>query len=285
MKFPIIDTHTHGYFSQYDRNRDEMIQRAKEAGVIAQIQVGVDEASSLAAVKLATQHKKFFATLGVHPCDVQELGKRSKYPTEGFGNYPPQVKNFEELFELFEEVLAKNSQKIVGIGETGFDRYHDSSEELFEMQKISFRAHLKFSRQHNLPIVIHTRNAKQELLEFLEKNVATRPISGVIHCFSEDATTAKILTEKYGFLLGIGGVITYNNASALRESVEATPIEFLITETDAPFLTPKKFRTQTKINEPSFLAEVVEKIAEIKNMPVNETAEILVANAKKLFRI
>lgn len=285
MKFPIIDTHTHGYFSQYDQNRDEMIQRAKEAGVIAQIQVGVDEASSLAAIKLATQHKKFFATLGVHPCDVQELGKRPKYPTKGFEKYQPQAKNFEELFELFEEVLTKNSRKIVGVGETGFDRYHDSSEELFEVQKISFTAHLKFARKHNLPLVIHTRNAKQELLEFLEKNVATRPIPGVIHCFSEDAATAKILTEKYGFLLGIGGVITYDNADTLRKAVESTPIEFLITETDAPFIVPKNFRVQTKINEPAFLTEVVERIAEVKNMPVDETAEILVANAKRLFKI
>jgi len=230
-----------------------MIQRAKNVNVIAQIQVGVDEASSLAAVKLATQHEGFFATLGVHPCDVRELGKQPKYPTEGFENYQPQAKKNEELFELFEEVLAKNRRKIVGVGETGFDRYHDSSEELFEVQKISFTAHLKFARTHNLPLVIHTRNAKQELLEFLEKNVTKDHIPGVIHCFSEDATTAKILTEKYGFLLGIGGVITYDNANTLRKAVESTPMEFLVTETDAPFLTPKHFRKTQKTNEPAFL--------------------------------
>ncbi len=284
-KMKIIDTHTHSYFSQFDDDQTEMIERCRTAGVVKQIQIGCDEISTLAALELTQKNDDFLCTVGLHPCDVLNVGKPAAHRVAGFENHEPHAKNIDELLELFGEIIEKNPDKIVGIGETGFDRYHDGSEEIFEAQKRSFLGHLELAKKYDLPLVIHTRSATSELLDFFEKNVVGKNFRGVVHCFSENLETAKIFTEKYGFLLGIGGIITYPKSDELRNVVKKIPLEFLVTETDAPFLPPKNWRNKNSRNEPTSLPEVIDAIAEIKKMRSEEVADQLVKNAENLFNI
>ncbi|MBT3348817.1 TatD family hydrolase [bacterium] len=279
----IIDTHTHGYFSQFDDDREKMFARCRAAGVRKQIQIGCDEVSTLAALALARKNDDFFSTVGLHPCDVLNVGKPAQYRVAGFENFEPRAKNIDELLEIFENLIEKNHDKIVGIGETGFDRFHDGSEAIFEMQKKSFLGHLKLAEKHDLPLVIHTRSATTELLDFFEKNVAGKNVRGVVHCFSENLETAKIFTEKYGFSLGIGGIVTFLKSDELQKVVREIPLEFLVTETDAPFLPPKNWRKKNSRNEPTALPEIVDKIAELKNQRSDDVAAQLMRNAEQLF--
>ncbi len=286
----IIDTHTHDYFSAFDEDRKEMFQRSREAGIVAKIQIGCDEVSSLAAVKLAQENDNFFATIGVHPTDVKNIGKRVEYRTKGFENYQPVVHNISELGDFFENLILNHREKIVGIGECGFDFYHDKKEDFYEIQKEALIMQFKLAEKYNLPLVIHTREANEELVSFFEKQIRTPQssnlkIRGVIHCFSGTLEMAKLFTEKYGFYLGIGGIITYNKSTELREIVAQIPAKFLITETDAPFLPPHQWRKKNSRNESTSLPEIVAKIAEVQGLEVSEMAKILEKNSRNLFGI
>jgi TatD DNase family protein len=289
----IIDTHTHDYFSAFDEDREEMIQRCREAGIVAKIQIGCDEVSSLAAVKLAQENDNFFATVGIHPTDIKNIGKELSFRTKGFENYVSEVENLDDLMNFFENLILKSRKKIVGIGECGFDFYHDRKEDFYEIQKEALLKQFQLAEKFNLPLIIHTRDADQELMSFFEKQVRTlgspnlrfSRIRGVIHCFSGTLEMAKLFTEKYGFYLGIGGIITYNKSTELREIVEQISAKFLIVETDSPFLPPHQWRKKNSRNESTSLSEIVAKIAEVKNLEVPEMAKILEKNSRDLFRI
>jgi len=281
----IIDTHTHGYFSSFDEIRDEMFARASEAGVVAQIQIGCDEVSSLAAVKLANENDNFFATVGVHPTDVKNIGKEVEYRSKGFEEYFPTVKNVTELKDFLSNLIEQNPAKIVGIGECGFDFYHDKATNFYDMQKEALIMQFELAEKYNLPLVIHTREANQELIDFFAEFAEGKNLRGVIHCFSGTLEMAKLFTEKYGFYLGIGGIITYNKSTELREIIAQIPAKFLITETDAPFLPPHQWRKKNSLNEPASLPEIVTKIAEVRGLDVAEMAKILEQNSRDLFGI
>lgn len=289
MKYPIIDTHTHSYFPAMEKDFDSILKKDKDAGVAIQVQIGCDEISSLAALKLAEKNKGFYATLGLHPCDVKNIGIRDPkhHRYSGFDDYKLTASNFDELFDFFSATFEKNPENIVGFGETGFDLYHENSQEILERQRESFIRHLDLCLKYDRPIIIHTRNAHKVTLEVLETEFPKRKdIRGVVHCFCEDANFAKIATEQYGLFLGIGGVITYNNTKKIREAVIQTPIEYIVTETDSPFLTPRKAKNRKhKINQPGLLPEVVELIAELKGIDVEECGKILFANGKRLFNL
>ncbi len=291
--YPIADTHTHLYFPSFDRNQKEVIERAEKYGVKLQVQIGCDEMSSLAALKLAETHDNFYATLGLHPTDVEHLGKPAQHRISGFEGYQPQTHNVDAILWWFEDKFQenKNSDKIVGFGETGFDFYHNDTLELRELQADSFLGHIKLARKFERALVVHTREARDETLDFLEANKDLlvykdgTPMRGVIHCFTEDLEFARIVTQEYGFFIGIGGIATYPKTESVREVIRNIPLEYIVTETDAPFLVPQGFKNQHKINEPSFLTDVVELIAEQKNRPPEATAEILFHNAKRLFAL
>ena len=265
----IIDTHTHLYFSVFDKHREEIIKRNQKSGVVHEIQIGCDELSSIVALELAKKYDHMYCTLGLHPTDVQNIGKFTKeHRYLGYENYELKAHNQEELIQFFEELFEKNSEYIVGFGETGFDLFHKNSEEVLELQKKAFIAHIYLAEKFQRPLIIHSRSARKETLDFLkEHHTQLQNIKGVFHCFCEDIKTAKIVTEKYGFMIGVGGVATYKNAENVRDVIREIPLEFLLTETDAPFLVPNNFRKKGfKINESTFLIEVVELIAKLKNM-------------------
>lgn len=275
--YSIFDTHSHLYFASCASTLDSILAECKRKKVQFQVLVGCDEISSLEALKLAQEQENFYATLGLHPADVKKVGQSDD----------SKIKNFESLFDFFEDIFLKNKSKIVGFGETGFDLYHENSLEIFELQKKCFEFHLKLCDKFNRPFVLHSRNAREETLDILEKSFAMRKnLRGVWHCFSEDPESAKIATQQYGLFLGIGGVFTYNNAEAIREAVKQTPIEFLVTETDAPFLVPRKAKNKkVRLNSAAFLPEVIELIADLKKMEVTECAAILFENAKRLYGV
>jgi TatD DNase family protein len=282
----IIDTHTHGYFSAFDAMRTEMISRAKTVGVIKQIQIGCDEISSRAALELAAANEGFFSSVGVHPTDVKKIGKKPEFFIWGWEDFEPKAKNLNELMEIFSGLIANNPHKIKAIGETGLDFFHDKYRETEKEQFGALEAQLFLAQKHSLPLVIHMRDATEDMLSFFEMHKsALQKVGGVIHCFSETIDVAKEFTEKYGFLLGIGGLVTYPHMKYLQEAVRDIPIEFLVTETDAPFLSPTQWKTANDINEPASLLEVVETIAELKNMEIQICAQKMVENAERVFKL
>jgi len=210
-----------------------------------------------------------FATVGLHPCSVEE-----------------NFHDLEKNFIYFIEQLENNTQKkIVAIGETGFDFYHNDTPEMREQQKFSFEKHINLCKIYSLPIIIHTRGARNETLEFLQNNpaVQNKEIAGVIHCFSEDAHFAQIVTEQFGFFISIGGAATYPKSHDIRDAILHTPIQYILTETDSPYLAPQSVRG--KRNQSKNIKEIIELIAEIKQIDTEVCADILFKNAQKLFSI
>lgn len=282
--FSIIDTHTHGYFPGQN-DPEASFRRAREAGVIAQIQIGCDEEASYAALELAQNHEDFYATVGLHPSDVFLVGNPDPKRTSLHPSYTPVAKTVDALFQLFDTWITQNSGKIVGIGECGFDFYHDDREKALQAQTDVFLQHIALAKKHNLPLIIHTRDAAEDMIAFFKKYIVGTNLRGVVHCFSEDMKAAKFFTEEAGFLLGIGGIITYKKSDMLRDVVRTIPLDKIITETDAPFLPPQEFRKKNSVNEPAALVEIVEKIAEVRGEDVEKVAKQLVENAKSLYRI
>lgn len=285
--FPIADTHAHLYFTAFDADRDQAASRAREAGVTLQIQIGCDEISTLAALELAKQYEGHYATVGLHPCDIPLTKDSPSHRYSGWEDYTPQCRTQDELISFFETLIQQNPEHIVGVGETGFDFHHNDSPELRALQEASFTAHTELAQKYDKTLVVHTRNAATETADFCARTPAIkeRKLRGVIHCFSEGVDFARRMTREYGFYLGLGGIITYPKSEEVRQAIADTPIEYLVTETDAPFLTPQSFRKTHKRNESAFLPEVIHTIAQLKKRPVEEVANTLYENAKRLFEI
>jgi TatD DNase family protein len=288
MSYSIIDTHTHLYFSSFDETRAQVLADCQAVGVTHQVQIGCDEISSLAAIELAKQQDGFFATIGLHPCDVASLfeQKFSDHRMAGFENYERKCTNIDQLFAWFEDLYQREKNLIIGLGETGFDRYHDARDVLVDWQTKAFGAHVEMAEQHALPIVIHSRSANAELLGFMKKNIRKNRHRGVVHCFAEGIEIAEIVTKEYGFFIGIGGVCTYDNAKKLRQAITETPLEYLVTETDAPFLAPKNFKKNNgRINNASSIVEIVQTIAQLKNLDETTVGNQLFQNGKRLYNL
>jgi len=257
----LLDSHTHIDMREFDADRERVLQRARESGVVAVIDIGIDLTSSEAAIALAEKHSDVFATVGIHPHDA------SKVTDAAIGRL---------------EVLAKHP-KVVAIGETGLDFYRNRSSK--ESQVEAFKRHLELASKSGLPVVIHSRNANDEVFKILSEWVAGmkgahRPV-GVLHCFSGDAEIGKKYIDM-GFLIAFDGPVTYPKSSAASVAKEI-PLDKMLIETDCPFLTPQAHRG--KRNEPAYVSYVASKIAEAKGVPPESVAEITSANAIRLFRL
>lgn len=255
---PLIDTHAHLDSRQYDQDRQEVIDRALEAGVSHMITIGCDLASSRAAVELARRHPAIYAAVGIHPHDAAEL-------------------NDAALDTL--ETLARESAKVVAIGEIGLDYYRDRCPR--DIQVEAFRRQLRLARKLGLPVIVHDREAHQDILRILQQERASET-GGVLHCFSGDKTMAGECIE-LGFFLSFPATITYPKNEALREVVRAVPTERLLIETDCPYLAPQVRRG--KRNEPALLHHTAEAVAEIKNLTLEDVSRITNLNVYKLFGI
>lgn len=253
----LTDTHTHLYLDHFKQDISEIMQRADEADIKKFFLPAIDSTETANMLKLeATYPNRCFAMMGLHPCSVKE--------------------NYEEELGLVKNWLAK--RKFVAIGEIGLDFHWDKT--FIEQQYRAFKTQIEWSLQYNLPIVIHTRNAMPETIAVV-KQYAPEGVRGIFHCFGDSYEHAKAIIEM-GFYLGIGGVLTYKK-SGLAEVIEKIDLQYLVLETDSPYLTPVPFRG--KRNESSYLKYVVEKLADIKHMSAEEVAEITSDNAQKIFGV
>jgi len=257
----LIDSHAHIDVRLYDKDRNQVLARAREAGVAAVVNAGYDLDSSGASIRLAERYAGVFVALGFHPHSAAKMG-------DG---------DVERLAELAQH------PKVVAIGETGLDFYRNLSPR--EEQIEAFNRQLELAQRLELPVIIHCRNAQEEVLSILEEwagrsKGASQPL-GVLHCFSGDLGLAQRYIEM-GFLLSIAGPVTYSSSHALEIALNI-PLEKLLIETDCPFLTPHPHRG--KRNEPSYLSFIVEKIGEMRGMPSDLIAEHTTENAIQLFRL
>lgn len=251
-----VDTHTHLYASEFDADRTQLIDKALKNNITKFYLPNVDSSSIEGMLDLEKQFpENCFALMGLHPCSVNE-------------NYLAELK-------IVEDWLKK--RKFVGIGEIGIDLYWDKT--FFEQQKIAFTKQINWALEFNYPIVIHCRNAFNEIYEVLTQ--FKKLPNGIFHCFSGTVDEANKIINTTPFKLGIGGVVTFKN-SGLDKVVNEIDLKHIVIETDAPYLAPVPFRG--KRNEPVYLLEVAKKIAEIKNISIMELAEITTQNANQVFQ-
>jgi TatD DNase family protein len=259
---PIIDTHAHLDLSVYDEDREEIIERATAAGVVSIISVGTDLESSKRAVALAERYPNIYAAVGIHPHDVNAI----------------------TMADIDAVTKVGMSPRVVAVGETGLDFYRDISPR--DRQVIAFLWHLDMADEMGLPVIIHCREAAEEMVQLLRNRMAEHQCSGlyrgVIHCFNGDAATVQAYMDM-GFHISLGGYIGYPKATVLQEVIKSIPGERLLTETDCPFLPPQDHRG--KRNEPSYLRITVKKLAEIRKETYERVAMVTTENARRLFGI
>ena len=272
----LIDTHCHLNFKAFRDDVDQVVQKAKKAGVGKMIVVGVDLKTSQRAIKLAQKYKSLYASVGIHPHHVSSLTHDA-------------AQHHDKLMKKL-TVLAKN-QKVVAIGETGLGYYiYKNSkygqikltEKIKNRQKIFFNLHLDLAKQLNLPLIIHCRQAFDDLLEILNVKTKLLKLEGVLHCF-EGKIPHLFQALDLGFKVGFDGNITYPSRNDLKSLIKITPIEKILLETDSPFLTPEPFRG--KRNEPKNIKIIAQKIAHLKNISSEEVAKKTTANADFLFKL
>lgn len=250
-----IDTHAHLYSEEFDADRTEMVQRALEAGLSQMYLPNIDSTSIAGMLDLETQFPgKCLAMMGLHPCYVKE--------------------NYQEELALVKSWLEKRS--FPAIGEIGIDLYWDKT--FVKEQEEAFLTQVEWAKQYDLPIVIHSRESMDLILELLQP-VRHERLRGIFHCFGGTVQQAEAAIE-LGFLLGIGGVLTFKK-SGLDAVLSEIDLEHLVLETDAPYLAPTPFRG--KRNESSYLLKVAEKLAEVKSVSLSEVAHITTQNALQLF--
>jgi TatD DNase family protein len=253
------DSHTHLYSEEFDRDRAEAVTRAAENGVALLFLPAID----------ASYHERMLAVSREFPQQCLPM----------MGLHPTSVKeNFREELATIEKYLAAGTFRFCAIGEVGIDLYWDKTHE--DEQRIAFSHQIDLALKYDLPLVIHTRNSMDIALDILAERQDPQ-LRGVFHCFSGNTEQA-VRATGLGFLLGIGGVITYKN-SGLQTVVENTELRHLLLETDAPWLPPVPYRGQR--NEPSYIPIIARKIAELKNITVEEVAEVTTAGAKALFGV
>jgi len=250
----LIDTHAHIYLPEFDDDRAAVIEKAKLARVDLIIMPAIDSKTHEAMIELEQQYSNCKSMIGLHPCSVKGIN--------------------EEELNIVDQWLGK--QKFIAIGEIGLDFYWDKT--FIVQQYYAFHHQISLSISHNLPIVIHSRNAIDECIEVVGQYPGLR---GVFHCFSGNLHQAEQII-KAGFFLGIGGVVTYKNAG-LDKIVEQVGLDSLILETDAPYLAPVPFRG--KRNESSYLIYIAKKIAAITGKELDEVALVTTQNAMKLFKL
>ena len=253
----IIDTHTHLYLEQFKEDMDKVISRAKENGVSKFIFPAIDSSHFQDMHDLKNKYpESIYLMTGLHPTDVKE--------------------NYKEELDFVTKTLKNHNY--VAIGEIGIDLYWDKS--TLKEQQEAFRFQIRLAIKNDLPIVIHCREAFDEIFEILnEENCET--LRGVFHCFTGDLNQAKKAIS-LGFLLGIGGVVTFKNAG-IDKFLNQIDLNHIVLETDSPYLAPVPFRG--KRNESSYIIYVVEKLSELYKLPKEQIASVTTNNAKKMFSL
>ena len=252
-----IDTHVHLNADQYEEDLQEVINRALKANVTKMVVVGFDRKTIVKAMQLAADYTFIYAVIGWHPVDAIDCT--------------------EEDLQWIEELSA--NEKVVGIGETGLDYYWDKSPK--DVQQALFRKQIRLAQKVKLPIIIHNREATEDVVRILHEEEA-HLTGGIMHCFGGSVETAKQCINM-NFMISLGGPVTFKNAKKPKEVAAEIPLEWLMIETDAPYLAPHPHRG--KRNEPSLVPLVAEEIARLKNVSVDEVAKVTTDNAIRFYRL
>lgn len=254
----IFDTHAHYDDERFQPDREALLKGLKTKNIGAVVNIGTDLKTSRYSIELCKRYDFMYATIGVHPHEVKDMRE-------------------DDLEYL---LMMSTFPQVVGIGEIGLDYYYDFSPRA--TQRLWFRSQLTLAKQLELPVSIHTREAAQETFDILMESEIGKISGGVIHAYSGSAEMAEEYV-KAGFYLGIGGVLTFKNGRKLVEVVERIPMEYLVLETDAPYMTPEPHRG--KRNDSSMLSYVVNKIAEVKAISPEEVERITWDNACRLWKL
>lgn len=253
--YRLIDTHAHLDYEGLADNLDGIIGNAIDAGIEKVIVPGVELAGLPQIIEIIEKYDNVFGAVAVHPSEAKDW----------------QDSNLDELREY------ARHEKIVAIGETGLDYYHDKS--FIDTQKQAFRAHLQLAREMNLPVMIHDREAHADTIAILKE---FPDVKGVMHCFSGSVEFAMECIN-IGYYIALGGTVTFKNAHKPKEVAAKVPLDRLLLETDAPFLAPHPYRGQT--NEPAYIKLIAEEIARLRGITLEELASATSANAEQLFKI
>ena len=253
----IFDTHAHYDDDAFDEDREDLIKAILESDIKRIVNVGANLKTSQNSIDLANKYDLFYAAVGVHPDDCDEVDDAG----------------IDKLREMSRE------KKVVAIGEIGLDYYWHKDNP--DIQKNAFKRQIELAKEVSLPIIIHSREAARDTMDILaETNAGVN--SGVVHCFSYSPEIA-LEAIKLGFYVGVGGVVTFKNAKKLKETVERIPLEKIVLETDCPYLAPVPFRA--KRNSSLYLEYVVYEIAMIKQTDAETVKEITYKNALDMYRL
>lgn len=254
-----IDTHCHLDMEHYQDDFAEILSRARHAHINHILSIGIDYSSSEKAIELAKSHPFISATVGVHPHDIEELD--------------------DAMYYRLESLITTNRDHIVGYGEIGLDYFKNYAD--ISLQKIHFAKQIELAQHFNLPLIIHDRDAHDDILTILKQH-GPYAAGGVLHCFSGDMDFAQQVLN-LGFYISIPGIVTFKNAKELQQVAKDIPLDRMLLETDGPFLAPTPYRG--KRNEPSYIPLIAEKIAELRNISVSEVAMATSSNAQNLFQL
>ena len=253
-----IDTHCHLDEEAFSQDCEEVVQRAVDAGIVAMIAIGITLDSSRRAIELAQRFPNVYATVGIHPNYVSAAAPD----------------DWDQIVQL------ASAPKVVGLGETGLDKYWDHSP--LELQADYFDRHIELSARLNLPFIVHSRESDQEVVEQLRRNASRHTLNGVIHAFCGSQEMAQACLD-LGMSLSFGGMVTFKKNESHRQVAATIPLDRFMVETDAPYLAPTPFRG--KRNEPAHVRLTASCLAEARNTTKEEIAAATTANARRLFKI
>ncbi|MFW6252245.1 MAG: TatD family hydrolase [Halanaerobium sp.] len=252
----LIDTHAHLDFDDYNQDREEVFNRARKVGVEKIVNIGADLEGSRRAVKLAEKYDFVYASVGIHPHEADTV-------------------NQESLAEI--KKLAA-SPKVRAIGECGLDFYYDNSPR--EIQKVAFKKQLSLALELELPVVVHSRQAAAETLEILDQT-ADFGDNLIFHCYAYGPKEIEEIIKR-DYYAAFGGLITFKSAQPIRDALKKMPLNRILLETDAPYLTPAPHRGQR--NEPAYLEHIVKKAAAIKGVSAQKLSKITTENAERIYK-
>jgi TatD DNase family protein len=254
----LVDSHCHLDYADYGADRDDVMRRARLAGVGTMLTISTKLSAFPAVRAVAERYPDVFCTVGVHPHEAA---------TEG-----PDA-------DTAKLVALADHPRVVGIGETGLDYYYEHAPR--QAQADSFRAHIAASRETQLPLIVHTRDADADMIAILTDEQNKGAFPGLLHCFSSARAVAVAALEQ-GFYISFSGILTFKNAVAVREVAQIVPLDRLLVETDAPYLAPVPNRG--KRNEPAFVAQTAQTLAELRGLTMAELADITTDNFFRLFQ-
>lgn len=246
----LIDTHCH-IFSEYYEDIDEVISRARDAGIGMIIVNGIDRKSNEEVLRLVSRYDIVYGALGIQPEACENIS--------------------EDDLKFIEEHI--NDDKILAVGEIGLDYHYDIDK---DKQKEVFKRQLDIAKKYNKPVIVHSRDCIQETYDILK----LFNVKGIMHCYSGSVEMAREFC-KIGFYLGIGGILTFKNAVKLIEVIKDIPLEYIVLETDSPYLSPEPYRG--KRNEPINVGVILQKICEVKDLDIKYVSDVIVGNVLRLF--